>query len=211
MSLPELVLATRNKDKVAELSRLFSELEFSAVRSALEIPGLAEVEETGLTLAENALLKARAVSAATGGMALADDTGLFVEALGGAPGIHAARFAGDGCSYQDNCRKLLAELKGVPAPRRAAFRTAMALIDPVPGMGNIEIVLEGVLEGEILSEMRGDDGFGYDPLFLVEGLGRTLAEMSLEEKNRISHRAIAAETMRRILGNYLEEREEFEE
>jgi XTP/dITP diphosphohydrolase len=211
MSQLELVLATRNRDKIAELSRLFAELGFSAIRGAVDIEGLGEVEESGSTLAENALLKARAVAAATGSLAIADDTGLFVEALDGAPGIHAARYAGEGCSYEDNCRKLLGALEGVAGPRRAAFRTAMALVDPIPGMGNIEIVVEGVLEGEILTEMRGEGGFGYDPLFLVAGEGRTLAEMDLDEKNRISHRARAAETMRRILGHYLEEREEFEE
>ncbi len=211
MSLPELILATRNQDKVTELVKLFADLELARVKSALEVEGLAEVEETGSSLAENARLKARAVAAATGSLALADDTGLFVEALDGAPGIHAARYAGEGCSYGDNCRKLLSELEGVAGPRKAAFKTAMALVDPVPGIGNVELVVEGVLDGEILTEMRGEGGFGYDPLFLVAGTDRTLGEMSLEEKNAISHRAQAAETMRRILVHYLEERGEYEE
>lgn len=211
MSRPRLVLATRNRDKVTELRRLFGGLDLAEIQSALEIEGLTEVEETGATLAANALLKARAVAAATGSLALADDTGLFVDALDGAPGIHAARYAGPGCSYADNCRKLLEALSGVEAPRRAAFKTAMALVDPIEGMGNVEIVVEGILEGEILGEMRGEGGFGYDPLFLVKGTERTLAQMELQEKNAISHRAQAAETMRRILDNYLAERDEFED
>jgi XTP/dITP diphosphohydrolase len=201
---PTLVLASRNPDKIRELSALFADLPLAAVRSALDYPHLDEVEETGSTLSENALLKAWAVAEETGHPAVADDTGLFVDALDGEPGIFASRYAGEDCSYGDNCRKLLAALEGESAPRSARFKTAMALVDPETG---VEEVVEGVLEGEILAEMRGSSGFGYDPLFLVEGSGRTLAEMDLAEKNRISHRAQAARAMHEVLRDFLENRE----
>ena len=197
------VFATRNRDKVAEMSRLFSDLPIEELRCALDFPGLEEVVEDGETLAENASLKARAVARATGLMCIADDTGLFVDALGGRPGIHAARYAGEGCSYEDNCRKLLAELEGVPTPRTARFKTAMAFVDPGGEDGFVEHLVEGVLEGEILEGQRGGGGFGYDPLFLVVGGKRTLAEMAIDEKNRISHRARAAAAMHEYLKDYM--------
>ncbi len=202
-----LVLATRNRDKVAEMSRLFADLPIDELLCALDFPELQEVVEDGGTLAENAFLKARSVAHATGRMSIADDTGLFVDALEGAPGIYAARYAGEGCSYEDNCRKLLRELENVPPPRTARFMTAMVFVDPAGRAGNdgsaVEHQVEGVLEGEILQEMRGGGGFGYDPLFLVIGQGRTLAEMAIEEKNRISHRARAAAAMHSFLKEYL--------
>lgn len=188
MSLPaQLVVATKNRDKVREVRAVLA-----GVVPVLEvIEGLdwPEVEETGETLEENALLKARAVAAATGLAALADDTGLEVEALGGAPGVHTARLAGvlsgePGVVYAANRAALLAALQGV-ADRRARFRTVVALVVP----GGSEALAEGVLEGSITTGERGTGGFGYDPIFEVGG--RTLAEMSEEEKNLISHRALA--------------------
>jgi XTP/dITP diphosphohydrolase len=143
-----------------------------------------DVEESGDTLEENALLKARAVAAATGLPAVADDTGLEVASLGGAPGVHTARYAGPGAGYAANRRALLAALEGV-ADRRARFRTVVALV--IPGAG--EVLAQGVLEGQITREERGSGGFGYDPVFEVEG--RTLAELGEDHKNRISHRARA--------------------
>jgi XTP/dITP diphosphohydrolase len=198
-----LVLATRNRDKVSEMQRLFADLPLDGLRCALDFPDLEEVEETGTTLAENALLKARAVAEATGLMSVADDTGLFVDALEGAPGIYAARYAGEGCTYADNREKLLRELASIPSPRRARFKTAMALVDPRGEDGASEHLVEGVLEGEILSEMRGEGGFGYDPVFYLPAEGRTLAEMAIEEKNKISHRAQAAAAMHQYLRGYL--------
>jgi len=188
-----VVLASRNRDKLRELSSLFAELPL-ALKAAADLPGVPEVEEDGETLEANALKKARAVAAATGELSLADDTGLEVDALGGAPGVHAARYAGPGATYADNCRRLLGALEGVPPPRRTArFRTVMALVDPTGKVG--ERVVEGALEGRILTEERGRRGFGYDPVFYVPSLERTLAELEPDEKNRISHRAVAARRM----------------
>lgn len=152
-----------------------------------------DVEETGETLEENALLKARAAVEATGLPSLADDTGLEVEALGGAPGVHTARFAGPHATFDDNIDRLLRELDGV-ADRRARFRTVVALAFP----DGDYVTAEGSIEGRIAEERRGDTGFGYDPVFEVGG--RTFAEMSSEEKNLLSHRARALEALGRALG-----------
>ena len=184
---PRLVVATKNTDKTREVRAVLA-----AVAPGVEVvegAGWPDVAETGATLEENALLKARAVAAATGLPALADDTGLEVDALGGAPGVHTARYAGDssdepGAAYAANRAALLAALRGV-ADRRARFRTVVALVIP----GGAEMVAEGVLAGWITTSERGGGGFGYDPIFEVQG--RTLAEMGEEEKNRISHRARA--------------------
>jgi XTP/dITP diphosphohydrolase len=143
-----------------------------------------DVDETEDTLAGNALLKARAVVAATGHAAVADDTGLEVDALGGAPGVTTARYAGEDATYDDNVHKMLRELEGVES-RSARFRTAVALVTP----DGEELVVEGGLDGVITTEPRGTGGFGYDPIFEVDG--RTLAEIPADEKNAISHRAKA--------------------
>jgi XTP/dITP diphosphohydrolase len=143
-----------------------------------------DIPETGESLAENALLKARAVHAATGLPALADDTGLEVDALGGEPGVHSARFAGPDASYQQNVRALVDAMQG-RANRRARFRTVIAVVS-----GSEEIIAEGELRGSIIDVPRGSRGFGYDPIFELED-GRTLAELSEEEKNQISHRGRA--------------------
>jgi XTP/dITP diphosphohydrolase len=183
MSLPRrLVAATKNPDKLREVRAVLAEVAPGVeLVDGLDWP---EVEETGATLQENALLKARAVAAATGLPAVADDTGLEVAALGGDPGVHTARFAGLGATYAANRRALLDALAGV-ADRRARFRTVVALVSP----DGAEALVEGVLEGRISTGERGSGGFGYDPIFEVEG--RTLAEMGEKEKNRISHRARA--------------------
>ena len=143
-----------------------------------------DIAETGETLAENALLKARAVHAATGLPALADDTGLEVAALDGAPGVHTARFAGAEATYDDNMAALVEAMRG-EADRRAVFRTVIAV-----AAGKRQIIAEGELQGSIVEEPRGDNGFGYDPIFELAD-GRTLAELGDEEKNDISHRARA--------------------
>jgi len=197
--LRKIVLATGNADKVREMRRLFADLPASEVVPASELGPLPEVVEDGETLAENALKKAREIAAACGELCVADDTGLEVDALDGAPGIYAARYAGADASYQDNCVKLLAEMEGV-VERRACFRTVMAVVDPSTGF---EKTVDGLLEGSILEAARGDRGFGYDPVFYVPALGRGLAEMTIEEKNQISHRALAARAMAELLGEYL--------
>ena len=183
MKLPRrLVAATKNPDKAREVAAVLA-----MVAPEVELVAGADwpdVEESGGTLEENALLKARAVTAATGLPALADDTGLEVAALGGAPGVHTARYAGPAADYSANRRALLAALTGV-ADRGARFRTVVALA--LPGGG--EVLAEGILEGSITTEERGGGGFGYDPIFEVEG--RTLAELDEGHKNRISHRARA--------------------
>ncbi len=191
----KLVLATRNPHKAAELSRMLADLEIELV-SACDFPDVPEVVEDGATLEANAILKAVALSEATGLPALADDTGLEVEALGGAPGVLSARFAGPDVTYEDNNRKLLDELRGIPRPaRRAAFRCVVALAVP----GTEVVTAEGRTEGTILEEPRGCQGFGYDPLFLPDGHGRTYAEMAQDEKNAVSHRGKAVRAARELV------------
>ncbi len=201
-----IVLATRNPDKARELQWLFADLPVSKVVAADHLgDDVPDVEENGTTLEENALLKARALARYSGELCIADDTGLEVDALDGRPGVYAARYAGPDATYADNCDKLVAELQGVPeAERTARFRTVMAMVDPRGEEGVLERTVEGVLEGRILETPFGDDGFGYDPLFFVPELGRTLAEVPLEEKNRISHRARASQAMVELLHGYLE-------
>lgn len=177
---PALVVASKNPDKIREVEAVLADLGLDIV-GGLDWP---DVEETGGTLEENALLKARAVAAATGLPALADDTGLEVDALGGAPGVYAARYSGPAATYSSNVAKLLAEMTGV-SERRAVFRTVIAVVDP----GGDEWLAEGSLEGTIALAARGENGFGYDPVFQVGE--RTLAEMTAEEKNSFSHRARA--------------------
>ena len=187
----DFILATFNRDKLRELSVLLG-LPGLSLRALCDVPGAVAPEETGATLHENALLKARVALALTGGPAIADDTGLEVDALGGRPGLHAARYAGPGASYADNRAKLLAELDGVePARRAARFRCACVACLP----DGRELVAEGVLEGRITLAPRGANGFGYDPVFEVGDLGRTMAEMSDAEKNALSHRARAVHAL----------------
>jgi XTP/dITP diphosphohydrolase len=180
--IPRLVVASKNPDKIAEIEAVLTGL--GVVDEIVRDLDWPEVDETGSTLEENARLKAHAVAAATGLPALADDTGLEVDALGGRPGVRSARYAGPGATYQGNVEKLLDELRGV-RNRTARFRTVMVLAFP----DGREITAEGVLQGEIIDAPRGGSGFGYDPVFEVDG--RTLAEMTPEEKNAISHRARA--------------------
>jgi len=189
--IPRLVVASKNPDKVAEIEQVLAETDLvDEVVQGLDWP---EVEETGGTLEANALLKARAVVEATGLPVLADDTGLEVEALDGAPGVHTARFAGEGARYEDNVAKLI-EVMRSQSDRSARFRTVVALAFP----DGVEVTAEGSLVGEISDAPRGERGFGYDPVFEVDG--RTLAEMSLDEKNELSHRARAIRALVEELG-----------
>ncbi|MFH1143397.1 MAG: XTP/dITP diphosphatase [Candidatus Eisenbacteria bacterium] len=194
-----LVVATRNPDKLVELRHALTGLDLE-IRSAADFPSIPEVEETGATLEENARLKAHAIHRAAGALALADDTGLEVDALDGAPGIHSARFAGPGRDYDDNVEKLLTLMRDVPDGRRGArFRTVIVLVLP----RGEERTIEGRCEGHILRERRGGGGFGYDPVFLVSEAGRTFAEMTLAEKDGLSHRGRAMREARRLLEDFL--------
>ena len=195
----ELVLATRNRHKAQELASLLSDLGIS-IRTMDAFPQVPDVIEDGKTCEANAIKKARAVSRATGLLAVADDTGLEVDALGGQPGVYAARYAGEHVTYEDNWRKLLRELSGVPHDRRTArFITVAAIASP---SGEVQVA-EGQLQGVITEEPAGAQGFGYDPVFFVPELGMTLAELSPDEKNRISHRAKAFAQVREILGRQI--------
>ncbi len=183
----ELVLATRNRHKVAELLMLLGDPRIT-IRTLDEFPGAPDVVEDGDTCEANAVKKARAIAEYTGLPAVADDTGLEVDALGGRPGVYAARYAGEHATYEDNCRKLLLELTGVsPAQRTARFLTVAAIALP---SGRVRVAL-GVLDGMIAEEASGTLGFGYDPVFSVPELGQTLAQLSADQKNTISHRAKA--------------------
>jgi XTP/dITP diphosphohydrolase len=183
----ELVLATRNRNKVIELVALLGDLGIK-IRTLDEFPDAPEVVEDGDSCEANAVKKARAIAEYTGLPAVADDTGLEVDALGGRPGVYAARYAGEDATYEDNCRKLLRELTGVPREQRTArFLTVAAIALPLDGIR----VAQGTLEGVIAEEASGTLGFGYDPVFLIPELGKTLAQLSVEQKNTISHRAKA--------------------
>jgi XTP/dITP diphosphohydrolase len=183
----ELVLATRNRHKGEELAALLGGLGIR-IRTLDEFPDAPEVVEDGDTCEANAIKKAHAIAAWTGLPAVADDTGLEVDALGGRPGVYAARYAGEDATYEDNCQKLLLELTGVPPEQRTArFLTVAAIALPLDGVR----VTQGVLDGVIAEEPRGALGFGYDPPFLIPELGKTLAELSADQKNAISHRGKA--------------------
>lgn len=185
---PRLLFATNNAHKARELKEIMAG-KFD-VLSLAEAGVSIDVDETGETFAENALLKAEAVAKLTGCAALADDTGLCVDALGGAPGVRSARYAGEHGNDAANVALLLENLADVPAPRTARFVCAMALARP----GREPLVAEGRAEGEIIAERRGANGFGYDPVFLY-GAGKTFAEMNEDEKNAVSHRKNAAKAL----------------
>jgi len=192
-----LLIATRNADKLKEIRSVFS-LPGLTFSSALDHPEIPEVEEDGSTAEENSAKKARTLALETGHWTLADDTSLEVEALEGAPGIYAARYAGEDATYADNVRKLLKELSGIEN-RSARFRSVISLSDPAGGVRHVD----GEIEGTITEEPRGSDGFGYDPIFLPKGEGRTFAEMPEEIKNRISHRALALREAQRSWSSLL--------
>jgi XTP/dITP diphosphohydrolase len=193
--IKELVLATRNRHKGQELAVLLDDLGIR-IRTLDDFPGAPEVEEDGATCEENALKKATVIAQSTGLPAVADDTGLEVDALDGRPGIFAARYAGERATYEDNCLKLLRELAGVPRERRTArFLTVAAFALP----DGTARVTRGFLSGLITEEPAGSLGFGYDPVFFVPELCKTLAELPADVKNRISHRARAFAEMRDVL------------
>lgn len=189
--IPRLVVASKNPDKISEIEEILRSLSLTdEIVRGLDWP---DIEETGRTLQENALIKARAVAEFTGLPVVADDTGLEVDGLGGGPGVKTARYAGPGASYEDNVVRLLASMEGVE-DRTAQFRTVVALVMP----DGVEVTAEGSVEGVITKERRGGGGFGYDPVFEVDG--QTLAEMPAEDKNALSHRARALRALAASLG-----------
>lgn len=212
----KIVLATRNRDKVREITDMLGGLDVE-LESLDQFTALPPTVEDGDTLTANAMKKAREVRDFTGMSALADDTGLEVDGLDGAPGVFAARYAGEGATYEDNWKKLLADMEAIPAGNRTAcFRTVMALaLAPSDAAriaahfrrrlgaarnGTVEyLVSEGMLPGEIAPSPRGGGGFGYDPVFVDAQSQRTLAEMTMEEKNSTSHRYRALIEMRELL------------
>jgi XTP/dITP diphosphohydrolase len=191
-----IVIATRNKGKVEELRALLGDLPVE-VRAAGDYEGLGEVEEDAESFEGNALKKAHAVARFTGEAALADDSGLEVDALDGAPGVHSARYAGPDGDAEANRQRLLSTLRDA-VDRRARFRCALAFVDGVN-----EWVFDGSCEGEIINEERGEGGFGYDPVFAPDGYVVTFAEMSRQEKNVISHRGRAMRKLRVFLDEHL--------
>lgn len=200
----KLLVATRNAGKVRELARLFAELEGVTLVGLDTFPELPEVVEDADTFEGNAIKKASELARASGLPTIADDSGIEVDALAGAPGVHSARYAGEHGDDEANNAKLLRELEGVEDARRTArFRCALAFADPAGSLGDRVHVEHGVVEGTVLRAPRGEHGFGYDPLFLLRGDTRTTAELAPDEKNAISHRAEAARRMLAFLRSYL--------
>jgi len=193
-----LLLATSNLHKLEEFRAIFSDLPLRLL-SLSDIQLVVDVEETGTTFAENAELKARTYAQMSQMLTLADDSGLEIDALGGAPGVLSARYLGTETSYEERFRVILEKLQGLPLDQRSArFRCVIALAKP---SGTIRMV-EGVVEGVIADRPRGTHGFGYDPIFFLPELGKTFAELEPEYKNRISHRALAAQSARKLLEDW---------
>jgi XTP/dITP diphosphohydrolase len=190
--MKRLLVATGNRGKLAEIAAILSGV-VDEILSPADVPGLPAVDEDGATFEENAVKKALSASRATGLPVLADDSGLVVDILGGRPGIHSARYAGEGASDADNTAKLLRELAPLPTgPRRARFVCVVALCLPDGSCSTFS----GELPGEIVPEPSGNHGFGYDPVFYLPEYGQTLAELSPQTKNLISHRAAALARLR---------------
>jgi XTP/dITP diphosphohydrolase len=196
--MKKIVLATANTHKVIEFQRILNELlpDLELV-AASQFPGVPEIEETGSTFAENALIKARAINEFTNLPALADDSGLIVEALNGAPGIFSARYAGINADDKANVMKLLNEIKGLDQSLLSAkFECSIALVDKSQ---DLELVVDGQMPGQVIKEVRGENGFGYDPIFVPQGLTKTSSELSDSEKDTLSHRGIALRKISVIL------------
>ena len=191
----KLLIATRNKDKIIEIKEILRNLDLDII-SAFDIAGMPDVIEDRDTIKGNAIKKAEECAAFSGLLALADDTGLFVEALDGKPGVYAARFAGENCTYKDNRDKMLREMYD-KEHRKAQFRTVVAFASPA----GIITIAEGKVDGEITTEEIGTGGFGYDAIFKAVETGKTFGEMSQIEKEKISHRGRA---FRNILPKVLE-------
>ena len=195
----KLVLATKNRHKIEEMTAILMGLDVEIITKDA-YPDFPDVDETGATLEENAILKAKAIYEFTGLPSMADDSGLEVDALDGIPGVNSARYAGPGCTYADNNAKLLKALEGVPDEERTArFRCVIAICFDK----GITRLAEGRVEGQITTDIRGRQGFGYDPLFLIPHLGLTFAEMPPDRKNSMSHRGRAVKKAREVVEDYL--------
>jgi XTP/dITP diphosphohydrolase len=199
-----LLLATKNANKIRDFRALFWDLPKLVVRAADEVATLPDSGDSGRSFEENATARARDIAAATGHLALGEDSGLEVDALGGRPGVDSARYAGRYGDDEANNDKLLLDLAGVADEKRGArYRVVLALADPLGPLGEKVQLVHGVCEGVILRVRRGQNGFGYDPVFAPKDHDKTMAELSPEEKNVISHRAEAAAKIRAFLGEYL--------
>lgn len=187
-NIEKIILASNNKHKISELKSILNGFSNVQLLSLEEANIFIDVEETGNTLNENAYLKASEIFNITGVPVIADDSGLFVESLDGEPGVYSSRYAGLNATYSDNCEKLISELKKKNLTEsNAEFRTVICFMDDK----NNEKYFEGIVKGKIITEQLGDKGFGYDPLFIPEGLDKTFAQLTDEEKNKLSHRANA--------------------
>lgn len=196
----QLLIATKNKGKIVELKNPLADLPLE-LKSLSDFPFVREVEETGKTFAENAVLKARGYARQTKLRALADDSGLEVAALNGAPGVFSARYAGEKADDRENVEKLLREISETGSPNRAArFICAMAIADDA---GEIEFTAEGFCDGTIIYEPRGENGFGYDPIFVPDGFAETFAELPASVKREISHRGRAAAKIIQYLRDFI--------
>ncbi|ARB38022.1 XTP/dITP diphosphatase [Bacillus subtilis] len=193
--MKEAIIATHNPGKVKEFKEILEPRGYD-VKSLAEIGFTEEIEETGHTFEENAILKAEAVAKAVNKMVIADDSGLSIDNLGGRPGVYSARYAGEQKDDQANIEKVLSELKGIEKEQRTArFRCALAVSIP----GEETKTVEGQVEGYIAEEPRGEYGFGYDPIFIVKDKDKTMAELTSDEKNKISHRADALKKLSKLL------------
>ena len=197
----KLLLATRNEDKVIEIKEILKDLDVEII-SASQFPNMPDVIEDKDTIKGNSIKKATECAEFSNLLTIADDTGLFVDALDGKPGVYAARYAGEDCSYKDNRLKMLKEMENIPY-RNAQFRTVCALIAP----NGLIATTEGIVEGKITEDEFGDNGFGYDAIFKADETGRTFGEMTLFEKETISHRSRAFNKMIPILINYINNKE----
>ena len=194
----KIVIATHNKDKFKELYFGLKSLNIELL-SLDDFPEIGEIIEDGDTLEANALIKARTVYRLTSLPTISDDTGLSVDALNGAPGVYSARYAGENCTYLDNVNKMLSEMKNIPEDKRGAnFSTVMAYVD-----GKRELIAKGVVKGVISNKINGIGGFGYDSIFYVHNKGKTFSEMTIEEKNSVSHRSKAIVDLKSQLATYL--------
>ena len=196
----KIILATQNKDKFEEIKSALADLNIE-ILSLNNFPLIGDIVEDGETLQENALIKARAVFDLTGIPVISDDTGLCVKALNGDPGVYSARYAGENATYCDNVEKLIKEMSRVSLNNRLAqFKTVIVYKDKYT-----ELIANGVVKGEIAFKPKGVGGFGYDPVFYVPNEQKTFAEMTMKEKNKISHRGLAINNLKKILHSYFKD------